>query len=106
MNDIIQNSDWPEQWKVEFVTPIAKVKQPENEDDLRPISLTPFFSKVLEQFVAMWLVEIIGDKLDFRQYGGTKGNSISHYLIELLNFILYNQDSKEPTAVLAWPVVI
>ena len=30
-----------------------------------------------------------------------KGNSISHYLIELINFILYNQDDQEPTAVLA-----
>ena len=49
----------------------------------------------------MWLLEYIGDKLDIRQFGGMKGNSISHYLIELLNFILYNQDSQEPTAVLA-----
>ena len=49
----------------------------------------------------MWLLEIIGDQIDFRQYGGTKGNSISHYLIELINFILYNQDQNDPTAVLA-----
>ena len=55
----------------------------------------------MEQFVVMWLLEVIGDKGDFRQYGGTKGNSISHYLIEFINFILYNQDSQEPTAVLA-----
>ena len=48
-----------------------------------------------------WLLEFIGDKIDFRQYGGTKGNSVSHYLIELINFILYNQDSTKPTAVLA-----
>ena len=39
--------------------------------------------------------------MDFRQYGGTKGNSICHYIIEFLNFILYHQDSPEPTAVLA-----
>ena len=26
---------------------------------------------------------------------------LSHYLIEFINFILYNQDSQEPTAVLA-----
>ena len=38
---------------------------------------------------------------DFRQYGGIKGNSTSHYLIELINFILYNQDNTEATAVLA-----
>ena len=29
-----------------------------------------------------------------------KGNSTSHYLIELINFILYNQDNTEATAVL------
>ena len=74
---------------------------PESEDDLRPISLTTFFSKVMEQFVVQWLIEIIGHKLDFRQYGGMKGNAVSHYLIELINFILFNQDSKEPTSVLA-----
>ena len=46
-------------------------------------------------------METIGDKLDIRQYGCIRGNSIQHYLIELLNFILYNQDSPEPTAILA-----
>ena len=55
----------------------------------------------MEQFVVMWLLEIIGDKLDFRQYVGMKGNSVSHFLIELINFILFNQDNKEPTSVLA-----
>ena len=101
LNKVVQSASWPKQWKVEFVTPIPKIPQPESEDDLRPIALTSFLSKVMEQFVVMWLMEIIGDKLDFRQYGGMKGNSTSHYLIELINFILYNQDSKEPTAVLA-----
>ena len=86
LNNIIINADWPDHWKIEYVTPIAKITQPEDEDDLRPISLTPFFSKVMEQFVVKWILDIIGDKLDFRQYGGTKGNSIAHYLIELINF--------------------
>jgi hypothetical protein len=42
-----------------------------------------------------------GDKIDWRQFGGQKGSSISHYLIELINFILYNQDLKQIHAVLA-----
>ena len=100
-NHITQSGHWPDPWKVEYVTPISKVPQPETEDDLRPIALTSFFSKVMEQFVVNWLLEIIGDKLDLRQYGGIRGNSIQHYLVELLNFILYNQDSPEPTAILA-----
>jgi hypothetical protein len=83
------------------VTAIGKVPVPETEDDLRPISLTAFFSKVTEHFVVMWLLKFIGDKIDFRQYGGTKGNSITHYLIEFINLILFNHDSTAQTAILA-----
>ena len=43
----------------------------------------------------------IGHLIDFRQYGGLKGNSITHYLIEFLTFILMNQDNTDQTAVLA-----
>jgi hypothetical protein len=70
INNITQSGEWPTQWKQEWVTPIGKVPIPETEDDLRPISLTPFFSKVTEHFVVMWLLEYIGELIDFRQYGG------------------------------------
>ena len=101
INNIVQSCEWPGQWKQEWVTPIGKIPTPESEDDLRPISLTPFFSKVTEHFVVMWLLDYIGHLIDFRQYGGTKGNSITHYLIEFINFILLNQDSTDQTAILA-----
>ena len=48
-----------------------------------------------------WLIEFIGDKIDPKQFGGQKGTSITHYLIEFINFILYNQDMTQPHAVLA-----
>ena len=98
---IVKTGEWPRQWKLEHIVPIGKVPLPETEDDLRPISLTPFFSKVTEHFVVMWLMEFIKDKIDFRQYGGLKGNSITHYLIEFINFILSCQDSTDQTAILA-----
>jgi hypothetical protein len=47
------------------------------------------------------LLEYVGDKIDIKQFGGQKGNSITHYLIEFVNFILYNQDMTNPHAVLA-----
>ena len=100
LNNITQTAQWPDQFKIEYVTPIGKIPLPQTEDDLRPISLTAFFSKCMEQFIVSWLLEIIGSKMDFRQYGGMKGNSICHYLIEFINFILYHQES-ESTAVLA-----
>ena len=101
IDKVVQTGEWPEQWKLEHVVPIGKVPMPESEDDLRPISLTPFFSKVTEHFIVMWLMEFIKDKIDFRQYGGLRGNSITHYLIEFINFILSCQDSNDQTAVLA-----
>ena len=97
----MQSGEWPKQWKLEHVVTIAKIALPLTEDDLRPICLTPFFSKVTEHFIVMWLLEYIGDKIDFRQYGGLKGNSITHYIIEFINFILSCQDSTDQIAVMA-----
>ena len=101
INNIIQSGEWPYQWKLEYVTPIAKIPAPESEDDLRPISLTPFFSKVTESFIVKWLLSFIGHKIDIRQFGGLKENSTTHYLIEFTNFILHNLDSVDQTAILA-----
>ena len=53
INSITATGNWPRQWKLEHVVPIGKMTSPETEDDLRPISLTPFFSKVTEHFVAL-----------------------------------------------------
>ena len=35
------------------------------------------------------------------QYGGRKGSSINHYLIDFISYILHNQELPEPMAVLA-----
>ena len=101
INKIISTAEWPTSWKKEYITPVGKIPEPLSEDDLRPVSLTNFFSKVTEHFIVDWMLEYIGNQIDFRQYGGQKGNSISHYLIEFINFILSNQENTEPTAILA-----
>ena len=68
MQNIFNSGEWPNSWKLEHVIPIGKVPMPESEDDLRPISLTPFFSKVSEHFVVKCLLDYISDKIDFRQW--------------------------------------
>ena len=97
----METHQWPASWRTEYGIPLQKQPNPENEDQLRIISLTSFFSKTFEHFVIEWLLKYVGDKIDPNQYGGQKGNSITHYLIEFVNFILYNQDMKNPQAVLA-----
>ena len=100
LRNLVKTGEWPKQWRVEYGTPIQKQDNPVNEDHLRIISLTNFLSKVCEQFVIDWLMVHIEDKLDWAQYGGIKGSSITHYLVEFINFILYNQDLKVPHAVI------
>ena len=100
-NNMFSTGEWPEHWKLEYVTPIGKVPKPKSEDDLRPISLTPFFSKVAEHFVVDWILQFVSDKIDLRQYGGLKGHSTTHYIIEFLDFILKQQDSSAQIAVVA-----
>ena len=98
---IAETGKWPQRWKIEQGLPLKKIDNPQSEDDLRIISLTPFFSKTFEQIVLDWLHSHIGDKLDINQFGGRKGTSVNHYIIELITFILYNQDLPETRAVLA-----
>ena len=91
---------YPSQWKVEYVTPIAKIEPPQSEDDLRNIALTAFFSRVFVGIVAGWLFKYIKSEINPGQYGGLPGNSISHYVVELINVVLYNLDLPIPHAVL------
>ena len=58
----------------------------------------------MEKFVVEWLMFYIGRKFDPKQFGGLKGSSISHYIIELIQFILDNQDYDFPIAVVACAV--
>ena len=100
-NKALKKLEYPSEWKKEYATPIAKTKHPETMDDLRLISLTKFLSKIFESFIAAWILEIVGAKLDPSQFGGSKGTSITHYLIHLINFVLANLESNEPTAIIA-----
>ena len=98
---IMKTNKWPNKWAIEHGLALKKVRTPATESDVRIISLTSFWSKCMESFVIKWLNEAIGHKIDLSQYGGLKGQSTSHYLIDLVNFVLYNQDLKNPYATLA-----
>ena len=87
---------WPEHWKEGSAVPLKKVEQPKDEAETRLIEITHYLSLQMEKFVLRWLHDFISEKLDRDQFGGTKGHSVAHYLTEIMNFILYNQDLSEP----------
>ena len=64
-------------------------------DDLRPISLTPVFSNVLEQFVVPHILHDIKPSIDVHQYGNVSGSSTCHYLIRLMHNMLSELDKSD-----------
>ena len=76
----------PPVWKQANTIPAPKVNPPKSlQSDLRPISLTPTLSKLLESFVGKWILNIIETTIDRRQFGALKGRSTTHALVSLLH---------------------
>ena len=97
-NKIASSGQWPDHWKEGWAVPLKKVDAPEDEAEIRLIEITSYLSLQMEKIVLRWLHGFISDKLDKDQFGGAKGHSVAHYLIEVMNFVLYNQDLSQPVA--------
>lgn len=78
---ITETRKWPNCWKTEFVTVIPKKSHPESLSDLRNISCTLLASKMYEAYVLDWLKSKV--ILRSNQYGGVKGLSTDHLLVEM-----------------------
>ncbi len=86
----------PNIWKYSHITPIPKVKQPNDEShdtDTRPISLTACLSKVLEDFVVRWMISDVRNNIDVQQFGSLKGSSTTYCLLDMLHTWLSHLDS-------------
>ncbi len=96
-NSSIRQGYTPLSWRRANVVPIPKSNPPKSiESDLRPISLTSVLSKHLESFIGNWILDSIGNKLDANQYGGLKGLSTTHALVDMLQHwhnIIHNHNS-------------
>lgn len=85
----------PAIWKDSYVTPVQKIPQPESESDIRPISLTAIFSKILEDFVVSWMIEDISNYVDPRQFGSLKGSSTTYCLLDMVHNWLKNLEAPK-----------
>jgi hypothetical protein len=85
-NQSIIDGTVPSAWKLAHVIPIPKTNPPRTiESDIRPISLTPTLSKILESFIGSWILQIIAPYIDCKQYGGVRGRSTTHELVDILH---------------------
>ena len=89
-NAILQQNEWPSLWKVEEAFMIPKRKSPETLKDLRPISLTSVYSKILESIVRTDLNKEIENVLQDEQYGGRKNSNVELEIAGLMHEVSKN----------------
>ena len=97
-NAAFQEGKWPAAWKNETTVVIPKIPNPESLGDCRNISCTPFLSKVMEGVLLDDLREAI--PLDELQYGGIKGCSVDHLLVDLFEGVLHPMESGDSSLIL------
>lgn len=89
VNQCITKSYFPKKWKIAIVKPIPKVPHPMSTNDLRPISILPCFSKILERISKEQIESFINSKklLSPHQTGFRSGHSTNTALLAVTNEI-------------------
>ena len=100
-NSAILSESFPAAWKHSFVYPIPKSANPTTLDSLRPISLTPFLSKVLEKLCFAQLLTHFDScsAIPPFQSGFRRGYSTSTALLHISNTVLRAFDSRRLTCI-------
>lgn len=95
----IESSCMPLKWKLANICPIPKKAHPKIED-LRPISMLPIFSKVLEKIVLSSVKKPLIDLYGSNQFGFRPHSSTLHAHICLHNFITESLESNSVDAIM------
>ena len=95
-NQALNSLQWPEIWKAETVSVIPKNAAPSGLSELRNLSCTPLYSKILESFVLDKLKEEV--TISKRQYGGIKGSGTDHFLVDTWNEIITTLEAPDTAA--------
>lgn len=99
VNKSIASGVFPPQWKKALVTPLPKIDEPKDLKDLRPISILPFLSKLLEKVVYTQLMDYVERNkiLPSHQSGFRRGRSTTTALLDVTDNILADQDAGRGT---------
>ena len=108
LTDIINTSlakgQYPDIFKFEVQTPVAKVRPCLKLDQIRSISGLLTADKIMESLISEIMIGDMRAKMDVSQYGNQKNISIQHYLINMIHRILTaidNNTKRETFAVVA-----
>lgn len=100
INHCLKSSTYPEAWKIANVLPFPKIANPLDLSHLRPISILPMLSKVLEKIMHFQISEYVFDNdiIPNIQSGFRQGHSTTTALITVVDDILRAIDNGELSA--------
>ena len=99
INTSILDNVYPEIWKKAIITPLCKISKPLNNNDLRPVSILPAISKIIEKHLHNQIVSFVDSNklIPECQSGFRKNYSTTTCLLKLVNDIRTNQENKNMT---------
>jgi hypothetical protein len=94
INTSIITSTFPDIWKKAIVRPLPKISHPSELKDLRPISILPCLSKILEKTVCLQVTDYLekNNILPDVQSGFRKGRGTVTAMLDVTDHILCAQD--------------
>lgn len=100
VNCCLECGYFPQLWKLSLIRPLPKINLPTSYSDLRPISILPAISKVLEKVIQRQLFTYITNNNIISEYqsGFRKGFSTTTLLLHLSDCILSSLDKGMATA--------
>lgn len=99
INCCLESSYFPNKWKISLIKPIPKIKEPKSFNDLRPITLIPTLSKILEKIVQPQIYNYVinNNIISPLQSGFRKGHSTTSVLTNISDNIFRSLDSGKAT---------
>jgi hypothetical protein len=94
VNLSIESGVFPDIWKQALVKPLPKINNPFELNHLRPISILPFLSKIIEKVVCQQLTEFLKSNniLPLKQSGFRAGYSTATALLDVIDGVLTGID--------------
>lgn len=102
-NICLDTGYFPTKWKTALIRPLSKVNDPKQMSDLRPISLLPVLSKILEKIVQNQITEYLSanELFPIHQSGFRARHSTTTALLNIFDNILLARDKKLATALIS-----
>lgn len=100
LNCILETSNFPIDWKKALIIPVPKISNPTTYADLRPISILPTLSKILERIIYNQMNDFFNANniLPPQQSGFRQSYSTVTALLDVTDNIARAVDDKETTA--------